>query len=103
MMDMGSNSPGEPIDIPIVPNNSLPPNVRIMGPGGPPATGMTGRRQQSLGLIMNDSLKRSPTGGPVTGRRMSIDEIKYEQCRLEPKIENRIVIINDEVLKPPAS
>ena len=33
------------------------------------------------------------------GRKMSIDEIEIEQCRLEPKIEGRIIIINDEVTR----
>jgi len=31
------------------------------------------------------------------GRKMSIDDIEIEQCKLEPKVEGRIVIINDEV------
>lgn len=81
MMEMGSTSPGEPIDIPVVP--SALPMTR-------PSSGV--KKQSSISLMLTDGSKKVP------GRKMSIDEIEYEQCRLEPKTENRIVIINDEVL-----
>ncbi|KAI1285501.1 Trifunctional nucleotide phosphoesterase protein YfkN [Halotydeus destructor] len=35
----------------------------------------------------------------ASGRKISVDEIEFEQCRLEPKVENRIIILTDEVLK----
>lgn len=81
MMEMVSTSPGEPIDIPVVP--SAMPITR--------ATSVV-KKQPSLSMMLSDNAKKAP------GRKMSIDEIEFEQCRLEPKTENRIVIINDEVL-----
>ena len=92
-MEMGSTSPiVDPIDIPIVP--SVLPIVSRTSVGGVPPSVVAGRKQASpsLSMILSESIKK-----PI-GRKMSIDEIEYEQCRLEPKTENRIVIINDEVL-----
>lgn len=34
-------------------------------------------------------------------RKLSVGEIEYEQCKLEPKVEGRIVVITDEVTKGP--
>lgn len=84
MLELGSTgSPGDPIDIPIVPP-SLPIRTSVIGNGV--------RKQPSLSMILSQDSVKKPMG-----RKMSIDEIEYEQCRLEPKIESRIVIINDEV------
>lgn len=33
-------------------------------------------------------------------RKLSLGEIEYEQCKLEPKVEGRIVIVSNEVTKP---
>lgn len=41
-----------------------------------------------------DSSRKNPSG-----RRLSIEDIEMEQCKLEPKVEGRIVIINDEVIR----
>lgn len=30
-------------------------------------------------------------------KQTSIDKVEYEQCKLEPKVENRIIILTDEV------
>ncbi|RWS24370.1 trifunctional nucleotide phosphoesterase protein YfkN-like protein [Leptotrombidium deliense] len=34
----------------------------------------------------------------VGNRRLSIDDIEHEQCKLEPKVEGRIILINDQIL-----
>ena len=84
MMELGSTSPGDPIDIPAI----VPPNMMNMN-----RSNNVVKKQPSLSMMLTENAKKI-----LPGRKMSIDEIEYEQCRLEPKVENRIVIINDEVL-----
>lgn len=91
MLEMGSTSPGEPIDIPIVTSGNMSPSSPLMHRNSV----ITSAKKQSSTFSLMDGInnyKKSP-------RKMSIDEIEYEQCRLEPKIEGRIIIINDEVQK----
>lgn len=78
MMEMGSMSPGE-----------LAPQVTL-------STSPV-HRGSLLGMKKIPSVDSSRL--LTNGRKMSIDEIESQQCRLEPKIEGRIVIINDEVTR----
>jgi 5'-nucleotidase len=80
MHEMGGNgSPGEPASMPVPQNNS----VHARSPS-------ISRR----GLSVESAARKSLAS---MGRKTSIDEIEFEQCRLEPKIEGRILILTDEV------
>lgn len=70
MFEMGGGSPGEAVNINSSPMPLVLPNIR-----------------------------RSPDPGRRVSRsrRTSIDEIEFEQTKLEPKIEGRILILTEEV------
>jgi len=45
-----------------------------------------------------DTARKTLSAAPFGGSRLSVDEIELTQCRLEPKVENRIVILTKEIL-----
>ncbi|RWS06235.1 trifunctional nucleotide phosphoesterase protein YfkN-like protein [Dinothrombium tinctorium] len=44
------------------------------------------------------SISLDPRRSLTNNRRISIDDIEYEQCKLEPKVEGRIMIVTEEIL-----
>ena len=59
--------------------------------GVPPAASHPLRRGVSL-----DATARRP----MLKRQTSLDDIERETCRLEPKLEGRILLLTDEVRSP---
>lgn len=79
MYEMGGASPGEPAVTP-------PP------PGSTGSNALTQHRNSIAKKGLNLDTRK-----PIRERKTSIDEIEFEQCRLEPRLEGRIVIISNEV------
>lgn len=77
MYEMGGSSPGEPVV-------AQPPSVT--------ANALVQHRNSVAKKGLNLDTRK-----PIRERKTSIDEIEFEQCRLEPRVEGRIVIITDEV------
>jgi len=77
LYEMSASSPGEPSTT--VPASLLNHNSHKAAP-----------LIKSKGLSFDSSRKS-------LGRKTSIDEIEFEQCRLEPRCEGRILVFTDEV------